>query len=136
MRFWCIAFVFALCFAFFGLVLLGHGGDCTPVTYAIFFAIGVGGALYKLVESGQLVEGLIIAVVDDGIDRLYTTYYEIGTSAYEMDFTAKCKSPAGRLQRGDTVTLILPPLQTGRPRQLVFFPLVLLDLPNNQSRAA
>ena len=89
---------------------------------AIGFTISIAAALYILVQSGRAVEGQIIAISDDGIDRLYAVYYEDGPDAYELDFTVKSKGPAGRLQSGDSITLILgrtPPLG---PRCLILLP--------------
>jgi hypothetical protein len=136
MRFWSADFVFCLCYSLFGLVLRRHGGNSQLVTHPLVIALVIGAALYKLAEHGQVLEGLIVALTDDGIDRLYTVYYEYRTNAYELDFTSKCKSPAGGLQRGDIVTLILPPMRIGRQQKLVLFPIVLLDLPTTQKRAA
>ena len=84
--------------------------------------MSIGAGLNTLVRSGRTVEGLIIAVSDDGVERLYTAYYEDGPSAYELDFTAKCKSPAGRLQRGESITLVLGRTPMIGPRRLLILP--------------
>jgi len=68
------------------------------------------------------VEGLVTAVFDDGIDLLYTVYYEDGKLPCELQFTAKLKSPARRLQLGDTITLILGPGRGFGPQQVVLYP--------------
>jgi hypothetical protein len=86
------------------------------------FVISLGTGLYVLVRSGRAVEGLIVAVSDDGIDRLYTAYYEDGPGAYELEFTVKCKGSAGRLQIGDSFTMILGRTPKFGPQRLLVFP--------------
>ena len=87
-----------------------------------FFAIIVLAALSrsvsKAMRSGRAVEGLVVGVSDDGIDRLYTIYYEDGPRAYEVQCTGKCGRPSGELRAGDAVTLILG-AQKGSGKQQV-----------------
>jgi hypothetical protein len=64
---------------------------------------------------------------DDGVDRLYDIYFEDNSQPCVVQCTAKSASPAGTLQNGDTVTLILGALniEISRPVAWVFFPLAL-----------
>jgi hypothetical protein len=128
MRFWCIVLLFAV---FTSLAMMTSeifapasfgAGDNGNLGWSITFALATGAALYILVRSGRAVEGLIVAVSDDGIDRLYTAYYEDGPGAYELDFTAKCKSPAGHLQSGEGITLILGRTPILGPQRLLILP--------------
>jgi hypothetical protein len=99
---------------------LGFVSPMVSVSNAIFvivLAVALSLSMSKLLRSGRAVQGLVVGAWDDGIDRLYTIYYEDGPRAYEVQFTAKSKSPAGGLQSGDTITLILgPPQELGRQR--------------------
>lgn len=128
MRFWCIVLFFVLLDA---LILLAvqicapassrPGGD-NGLFISIGFIISAGTGLYILVRSGRAVEGMIVSVSDDGIDRLYTAYYEDGPLAYELEFTAKCKGPAGRMQIGDSFTMILGGRGGFGPQRLLILP--------------
>lgn len=97
----------------------------TVISEGIFLA-GVAGVLYlslrELLRGGVAVEGLVSGVSDDGIDRMYTIYCEAAPDAYEIQFTAKCRSPAGKLQPGDSITLILGPPRALGPRKVILFP--------------
>lgn len=93
-----------------GLVSVGN------ILFTVAVGIGLGMSQVKLLRSGRAAEGLVVGASDDGIDRLYTIYYEDGPGAYEVQITAKCKDP-GRLQVGDSVTLIVgPPTTMGHQR--------------------
>ena len=107
----------------------GAGGFSVPwaavainVILAIAFAVAGTLSLFKLLRSGRPAEGLIVGASDDGIDPLYTVYYEDGPQAYELQFTAKCRSPACRLQAGDTITLILGPPKAVDLQRVVLYP--------------
>ncbi len=89
--------------------------------------VGVGIALNwsisKLVHSGRPVEGLVVGVSDDGIDRLYTLYYEDEAKPFEVQFTVKTGAPTGRFGTKDSVTLILGPSRAiGSQRVIVSLP--------------
>jgi hypothetical protein len=125
MRFWSLFFVAAILCAPLSFLLYGPG-SLMSVSTSVIFLIGAaiaGLTIYTLVQSGRAVEGLIVSVTDDGIDRLYAVYYEDGPASYQMDFAAKRKSGAGQLQRGDTLTLVV-----GRPPGLLPQALILRPL--------
>jgi hypothetical protein len=94
--------------------------NVTNAMVGIAFAVALTRWLFKLLRSGRVVEGLIVGHSDDGIDRLYTVYYEDGPSAYEGQFTAKLGSPASRLKPGDSITLIVGPGEPLAPQQVIF----------------
>jgi len=87
---------------------------------AIVVLAALSRSISKLLRSGHAVEGLVVGVSDDGIDRLYTIYYEDGPHSYEVQCTAKCGSAGGELQAGSTITLILGPRKESGQQQVVF----------------
>ena len=123
MRVWCLFVVAVLFFSLAGLITSGND------TIFLFALVFVGVSIYYLVESGRAFEGLIVSVTDDGIDRLYVVYYEDGPAPYEVEFIAKCKSRAGQLQVGDSLTVVV-----GHPPG--FGPQALILLPPGSKRSA
>ena len=125
MRFWSIFIVVALFCVLLNLLVFGPG-SLMPLATSIILLIGamlVGSTIYTLVQNGRVVEGLIVSVTDDGIDRVYVVYYEDGRASYEMDFAAKRKSRAGQLQRGDSLTLVVGRPPGLQPQALILRPL-------------
>jgi len=76
----------------------------------------------RVLRSGPAVEGVVISMFDDGVYRQYEIYFEAGTRSYQLNYTAKCKKPAGAMQIGDTVTLILRGNHGGVGGPVVLFP--------------
>ena len=125
MRFWSIFLVLAIFYVPVSF-LLYEPGSLMPVSTMIILLIGagiIGLTIYTLAQSGRVVEGLIVSVTDDGIDRLYVVYYEDELASYEMDFAAKRNSRAGQLQQGNSLTLVV-----GRPPGLLPQALILRPL--------
>jgi hypothetical protein len=79
--------------------------------------------LVRAVRSLRAIEGLVVEVSDDGIERLYTAYFEDGQRPYEAQLTVKCKDAAAKLQSGDTNALILWP-QGSSAREVSLYPLI------------
>jgi hypothetical protein len=69
-------------------VLLWGGGIGTAVWIFRYFTE------YQWVRNGCTVEGLITAISEDGIDRLYTIYYEHHTGGYQIQSARKVESRA------------------------------------------
>lgn len=99
------------------LLLLAEPSILLTVVGAITLLTGApiaGLVIYALVQSGKVVEGQIVSVTDDGIDRYYIVYFECGSEPYEIDFKAKRDSSVAQLQRGDSLSLMV-----GRPPGLL-----------------
>ena len=85
-------------------------------------AVLIGVTIYVIAGSGRPVEGLIVSVSDDGIDRVYGVYYEDGGQSFEANFTAKRKSPAGRLVQGNLLTVLVAKPAGLLPQVLILRP--------------
>jgi hypothetical protein len=118
MRFWSFCAVGCLLGALLSVLL--------PQSGSLFLLIGpvvIGLAIYALVQSGRPVEGLIVSVTDDGIDKVYAVYYEDGTDPYEVSFVGKRKTHAGQLRQGDSLTLVVARPPGLLPQVLILRPL-------------
>jgi hypothetical protein len=67
-------------------------------------------------------EGQILGIADDGIDRLFTIYYEDNGVPFQAAITAKNNPYARNWRTGDSVTLFLKPRQLGDTQKSLLYP--------------
>ena len=100
-----------------GPYILVLGAVVSPVFVAISVAKEV-----KVLRFGVPAEGQILGIADDGIDRLFTIYYEDNGVPFQAAITAKNHPYARNWRTGDSVTLFLKPRQSGDTQKFLLYP--------------
>jgi hypothetical protein len=76
----------------------------------------------KVLRFGVPAEGQILGISDDGVDRLFTIYYQDSEVPFQAAITPKNNPHARNWQTGDSITLILEPRSSGDMQKFVIYP--------------
>ena len=76
----------------------------------------------KVLRFGIPAEGQILGILDDGVDRLFTIYYEDNEVPFQAAITARNNPHSRNWRTGDSVSLILKPQRSGDAQKFLLYP--------------